>query len=85
MEIHVVEGTISTNAKTITSSGPLVTSECKTTSELEGSTSEKTVAVAGTLSTISGTKNAPPIQLDITPKQKTFLLFCFFDFFQCRN
>ncbi|KAK2386590.1 disease resistance protein SUMM2 [Trifolium repens] len=37
--------------------------------DLEGSTLEKTVAAA-TLSTISGTKNEPHIQLDIVPQQK---------------
>ncbi|CAJ2640456.1 unnamed protein product [Trifolium pratense] len=36
IEIHVEEGTTTMNAKTITSSGPLVTSECKTASQEDG-------------------------------------------------
>jgi hypothetical protein len=45
---------------------------------LEGSTSIKTTA--GTLSTISGTNNEPPMQLDIALKQKAFPLFCLYYF-----
>ncbi|KAK2440665.1 hypothetical protein QL285_012047 [Trifolium repens] len=45
-----------------------ITAKHSQENNLEGSTSEKTAA--GTLSTISGTKNEPPIQLDIALKQK---------------
>jgi hypothetical protein len=50
---------------------------------LEGSTSEKTAE--GTLSTITGTKNDPPIQLDTALNQKAFPLFCLYYFLSFFN
>lgn len=75
------------NAKTITSathsepnissSGPLVTYELKTSSHLEGSMLGKIEAAS--LSIISGTKNETDLQL-VAPKQKAFPLFCLYSF-----